>query len=765
MSGYDYASRSGYAIHTSKPVSVVSYDGRGTRTYVTRVEERVEQVRRPSTRAYVYSSAMKAEKESRPKEVDDFINKILDEVNGPSVTTTTRRSDNGFANKFGANPRAYYEVEYVYVGSPTGSRIPRNYGDPYDLKELSSYVYDNPPKSYYGGQDNPSANSRMMSDIPRDYEVPTTQWERSSYPSYDASPHVPPPVESRASRTYDAKPDNRLKSDWKDYDSPDNRWTDSSVDPRLPNAYKGPGSHWSRSSKPVYDKPQPNSLLGKSPLKPEAPTGYGDSDYQWSKPLKPKYDESSNSTPAGTQQVNSTVKPSNNGYGSDLSNQKGQLPSREYDHSPRNEYIGGASDNLRGNPPLKKTYEALPSIDRQRGDSSVKPQSPKGYGVSDSQSGRSSSPSYDSPQRKVLADGSKNWGNSPLKPTFDQPSYGQQSSPSVELQFPTSFGGPGNQRDGSLSPGFEHPPRNDIMGRVPNNRWGNPPMETPNSPNSLGSKSLGHDYDSPAPNDAYKGNGAPDGRRSNSPTKFGSSTGYHVPNDQKGRSTSPEYEHPPRNEIVTPLRVKIPQDHGGEDNQVSIGIGSPSPTGNADAVANNRWGNAPVKTQSPRDYGPRGNQWSSPSSPPVYNSSKGQKNEQPNVAARSGTPASAYDHEPKGDLQNKDNQRNDFGGSNQIKPNGYQASPLSQQSNRASDNPRDFSGDQKVSTAASLQPKYSVYSGPASELVTVRPTVIDSREAARRYGHMDAPYRAYEDQGKHVITSRDALKKYNGYFF
>ncbi|KAK9735351.1 hypothetical protein RND81_04G200600 [Saponaria officinalis] len=686
MSGYDYASRSGYAIHTSKPVSVVSYDaGRGTRTVVTRVEERVEQVRKPSTRGYIYSSAGKAEKEGRPREVDDFITKILDEVDGPSVATT-RQNDSGCDYKFGANPRSYYAVEYVYVGSPTGSGIPRMYGDPYDVKEFSSLVYDNPPKSYYGGtgRDNPSDYSRVKSEALRDYDVPKTRWERSSYPNYDASPYVLPPVESHTSRTYDAKPENRLKSDPKDYGAPSNRWIDSSVEPLSPNAYESPGNHWSRSSKPVYGNPQQNTQLGKS----------------------------------------------NDGYGVDLGNQKGRPSSPEYEHPPRNEIIAGAPNNRWSNSPLKTSYDqTLPSIDRQRGDSSLKPQSPKGYGVSDCQGGRSSSPNYDPPQSKVLGEGPKNSGYSPLKPSFGQappnddmggPSYGRQNALSAKIQSPTSYGAPGNQRGGSTSPDFEHPPRNDIMSGVSNNRWGNSPVETPNN---LGSKSLGRDYDSRPPN-AYKDNGASDGRRSNSPTKFGSSKGYQVPNDQTGRSVSPMFELPPRNEIVTPLRVRIPQDHGSDNNGVSIGVDSPSPNGNVDGVANNRWSNSPVKTQSPRDYVPRGNQWSSGPSSPAYNAG--------------------------------DDQPNDFGGSNKIKSSGYQASPLS-----ANDKPRDNAGDQRVSSGVPLQPKYSVYSGPASELVTVRPRVIDSREAERRYGHLDAP----KDQGRHVITSRDALKKYNGYIF
>ncbi|XP_074292711.1 uncharacterized protein LOC141619595 isoform X2 [Silene latifolia] len=691
MSRYDYSGTYG------KPVSVVSYDvGPGTRTYVTRVEERVQQVCRPSAMGYAYYSAIKAEKEGRPREVDNFITKILDEVNGSTVSTTTTRSFEPVRDLYGlpakGNPtkdgrRGYY-VEYTYVGS-------RNYGDPYG--QQNDY-----------GVPNQSDNTRLKSETPRDYQPPKTRWETTSRPIYGTPPYNPPRVEYHSSKSYGEEPEsprdygypnNELKSEMaKDYGVPYNQWDTSSVKPVSPKAYEGSDDQWSRPLKPisVHQPPYSRSLDNQgdySPVKPYSSDGYGTLDSE----------------------------------------------------------KGGSPNNRWGNSPSKPIYQTRPYEDNigdrdgYRGNSSsLKPQSPNNYGVSDNQGGRSSSPNY-----------------------------GQQTSASMKPQSREGSADPKNYRGRSPSPEYEHPPRNNLVGGVASDKWGNSPLKT-QSPRDYGTRD--NQWDMPSSPAANKGDGTPRGRE----VKLESPRAYEVPSDQKERSVSPGYEHPPRNGIgaipsntwsnsprdnqwgnpSSPVASK--NDGTPDDRQVKLGSpkdqkgrsvspGYEHPPRNeilGSRAPSNRWDSPSLKVQIPRDHGSPVNQVGSPSSP-VYNAYNEQKNVQPNVAVRNGVPATgnrpnvtnnAYNPEPKGD----------YGGNSTTKPSsGYQPSPLSQ---------------------ATSQTKYSVYSAPVSQVVTMKPGVVDNMEAQRRYGNVGAPSKSYsyidkEEHGKPVITSRDALKKYNGSFF
>lgn len=789
MSAHDYMSRSGYAedAYSDHPEKfpVVDVEGRrravsdygrspGTRTYVRKVESYVQEIRK-SKPAYSSVTMGFPSKESgsfnsdgRPREVHDFLMKILTEVNGPPHKTSdpnlgTNQGEHNFSHeppartsapnlervdvhevhqRFGPYGTSQMKVDPtsgppVRPSDPTQGRgryifpvkeeIRDNYGDGH---RYGSSLTKAEPTMHYGYECNGS---------PRKSEKDhNNQWGQSSSPDYDHQPQggygVPnrqgagyglnsnaprslSPIYSHPPQMNNQLPHdkwgNPLKSQTQDYGAPNNS------SPRKPSSFK--------------DCEVQNHGRGGSPVKLDTPYGYGVSPNNTyaAKPEKPKEYKIPDSQWGNPETRDHGVR----------SNKWDTSSNPIHDHPRGNtkKQLGGSTMNSRGN------------------------------GLSGNQWDRSSSPIYSHP------------GNNPSSPK------NQWGSSWVQTQSPGNYGDPSNQNGKSSAPIYSHPQNNPLS---PQNQWERSSVKTQSPgnygvPNSQQSKSSNPVYDHPQNNSSR-----PKNQLESSLVKTESPGNYGVPNNRQGKSSTPVYNHPqnppsgPKDQWgSSPVKTQSPGDYGATVNQLGRSS-SPvydhlrnNPSGPKDPL-----GSSPVKTQSPKGYGLSSNQWNRASSPPNYDHlPKNKQHQPPQVTCRDGVctlnnkpraPHSAYD-EPKGDtnrfpitkpasyyddqyrtdgLRSKpyspDHQPKDFGTStNQMMPSGYNSGEALAQLNLDARTPPEggvaaiagkssapvggFSGPRKLTIPPPV--------GPIRETMVV-PGDIDSEQVVRLYGGCSIPY-------------------------
>ncbi|KNA25504.1 hypothetical protein SOVF_006220 [Spinacia oleracea] len=287
-----------------------SYDvAHGTRTYDTRVKSH-------GATGYDYPT-----NHGRPREVEDFITQILDEVNEPSGFATGQNIGPNpnwgrHSNPVQVYPTIDYGSDYypyghedrspglVYDQFPHGismkAKAHRDYQVPKKW-DRSPHFVDNPWSQYkspetqwnpiYGGFSDGRGNFIEKPRYHNSYEIPDNRWDWLS--SYDQPPpngNVGMPYNNQVDGTARYMYDHPLPNG-NAGGVPNSRW---GMKPESHKSYGVPSQHQYRSSIPIFDHSNhpggASSRLGNSLMEPQYPMVHGISNNQWDRTSSPDYD-------------------------------------------------------------------------------------------------------------------------------------------------------------------------------------------------------------------------------------------------------------------------------------------------------------------------------------------------------------------------------------------------------------------------------------------------------------------------------------------
>ncbi|CAO2832710.1 unnamed protein product [Amaranthus hypochondriacus] len=659
MSWFGYKGRSSYVDNGHPDHSIE----RPSHTYVTKIESRFADASHVNIDA-----SLDKYNYGRPREMEDFITQVLDEVHGlPGLTTSPNERQ-----KWGRHSSPVklwvqgYGSDYHYGSSPMKSKILDDDGDHYDYG-----VYNPPPQRRYG--------------VPK-----KTYWDQSQLKSEPFIDHEDPKLKDY--------PLNRYKSPTKveilkDYGGPknhrdkssnsiyidhtpknqylgvlnhrrtNNRWDNYVGRPRSPNSYEFPSNHQEnlssydcspqiadddgqdKLSQHVHNYAPPsenicgnlNSKWGNSSMRPQPPKEYGLSNRRWNGSSSPVYDHPPIPKNAGAHQYNHREniimkhQPSQDHRVSDKQwdrtsspvhghpqlggNIEGVLCNQSRDNSLMKPQLlkdykfSNKQENKSSNPigdhlSPTRNYGRVPS--NQWDDYLVKSQPSKDYGSFDKQWNRSSSPTHEHLSSISNSDGipSNCWGNSMMKP-----------------QNSKDYGSSNSQFNRSLSPIHDHPFPNKNTEGVPSKPWDNSltkpqPSKEYEVSNKLWSRPSSNVLDHPPPN--KKIDDVPSDQQGNSVMKPQPLKGVGLPNNQWNRSSSLIRDHPPpnsENEKAAGNPLVRPQPPNPQWDRTSSLTYDHSPTKSTNEIPSNQQRNSLIEPQPPNKAKLSNNQWNSSSSP------------------------------------------------------------------------------------------------------------------------------------------------------